>query len=57
MADMLVKSKVKEYIKNQGMNTGSDALEALDNEVEALVKKAVQRAKDSGQKTVMARHV
>ncbi len=49
-----VTSKVKELIKHNEMNCGSDFSDALDREVEALIKRAVGRAKHNDRKTVRA---
>ncbi len=54
MEVLVVQSKVKETIKKHGMNTAGDFVEALSKEVEALIKKAVERAKANGRKTVRA---
>lgn len=50
---LVVKSKIKEYA--QDLNVSSDFAEALDKELEALIKKAVERAKANGRKTIQAR--
>jgi len=50
----VVGSKVKALIKEQGANTAGDFADALSHEVEALVEKAVGRAKRNGRKTVRA---
>lgn len=49
---LVVGSKVKDAIKDQGCNTAGDAVDALSKVVEALVKKAADRAKANGRKTV-----
>ncbi|MBW2970644.1 DUF1931 domain-containing protein [Candidatus Woesearchaeota archaeon] len=54
MADLLVvKSKIKDFV--QGLNVAGDFAEALDEEVKAMVKKAVERAKANNRKTLMAK--
>ncbi len=50
---LVVKAKVKEAAK--GMNVSSDFADALDAEVQALVKRAVKRADANGRKTVQGR--
>ena len=45
MIDLLVQSKVRAYIKKQGLNTGGDALVALDKSFQGLLDNAVSRAK------------
>jgi len=59
MAEVLVvASKVKSYIKSEGgCNTSGETIEALSKEVERLLKKAIESAKSSGRKTVMAKDV
>ncbi len=54
MAELLVvKSKLKEAVGD--MNVSGDLAEALSDEVESMLKKACQRAKANGRKTVGAR--
>ncbi len=50
---LVVKSKIKEYA--EGMNVSGDFADALDKEVESLIKKAVERCKANGRKTVQGR--
>lgn len=55
MTDILVVgSKVKEFLKKSDVNMGGDFIEGLSKEVEILAKKAVQRCKANGRKTVRA---
>ena len=55
MSDILiVQSKVKEVIKKQGCNTASDAVDAMSKQVEGMIKKAIDRCKANGRKTVKA---
>ncbi|OGH59253.1 MAG: hypothetical protein A3G34_02940 [Candidatus Lindowbacteria bacterium RIFCSPLOWO2_12_FULL_62_27] len=55
MAEVLVvTSKIKKLIKEQGMRTSADVIEALSQMVEAKAKEAVERAKAAGKKTVQA---
>ncbi len=55
MAEVLVVgSKVKEAIKKGGCNTAGDAVEALSEVVAWHIKKACERAKANGRKTVRA---
>ncbi len=54
MEMLVVQSKVKEEIKKHGMNTAGDFTEALSKHVAAEIKKAVERAKGNGRKTVRA---
>ncbi|AIU70766.1 hypothetical protein TEU_10710 [Thermococcus eurythermalis] len=59
MAEMLVKSKVKELVKNLDpeMRVSPEFYDALEEELKVLVEKAVKRAKAEGRKTLYARHV
>ena len=53
MAELLiVTSKIKEAISKAGMNCAGDAPDALSAKVEWKVKRAVERAKANGRKTV-----
>ncbi|MCR4368300.1 MAG: hypothetical protein NUV67_00135 [archaeon] len=49
---LVVGSKVKEAIKAAGCNTAGDATDALNDVIVAAVKKAAERAKANGRKTV-----
>lgn len=59
MAEVLVvTSKVKMFIKEKGgFNTSSETLDVLSKAVERLCQKGIDRAKDEGRKTVMARDI
>ncbi|ASJ09282.1 hypothetical protein A3L11_08585 [Thermococcus siculi] len=59
MAEMIVKSKVKEAIKaiDPEMRVNPEFYDALEAELKVLVEKAVKRAKDEGKKTLYPRHV
>ena len=53
MAEILVvQSKVREMIKGDGCSTSADAVEALSVEVTRIIKKAIERTKANGRKTV-----
>lgn len=53
MADLIVKSAVKEAL--EGQNVSSDFYSALDAEVESLLTRAAERADENGRKTVQPR--
>jgi histone H3/H4 len=53
---VVVKSAVRELVKGK-FNVGEDFLSALDADVSALVKRAAERAKDNGRKTLKARDI
>lgn len=59
MADTLVvTSKVKKFIKEKGQcNTSSETIDILSKAVERLCEKGIERAKQDGRKTVMARDI
>ncbi len=46
------KSKLYEVLKAQGMRLSGDAIDAVDEMVEEAIKKAAERAKANGRKTV-----
>jgi len=53
MAELLVVgSKVREVIKKGDMNMSGEFLDALSKKVEEEVKRAIERAKANGRKTV-----
>lgn len=53
MADLIVKAAVKGAVEDK--NVSSDFYDALDEEVEALLEKASERAEANDRKTVQAR--
>jgi histone H3/H4 len=55
MADLIVKSKVKEYVGD--MSVGGDFYDALNEEVGKLINKAKVRCKDNNRSTLKARDV
>ena len=55
MVDVLKKSGVREAA--DGVNVGSDFYEELDEEVKALIDRAMERAEANGRKTVKSRDV
>lgn len=59
MAEIIVKSKVKEFVKglDAEVRVSPEFYDALEAEVKALIEKAVKRAKLEGRKTLYARHV
>jgi len=54
---LVVVSKVKDYVKEQGMQTSETAIEALSNAVRELLDRATARAKDNGRQTVKDRDI
>lgn len=55
MVELLVQSKVRAYIKEKGLNTGGDSLEALESAFKRGLDDAIGRAKANDRKTLMAR--
>ena len=54
---LIVSTKVKNYIKSQGVMSSADVLGALNGAMYGLLDRAVKRAKANGRKTVQARDV
>ena len=53
MADILVvQAKVRDLIKGEGCSTSQEAIETLSAEVARIVKRAIERTKANGRKTV-----
>jgi histone H3/H4 len=48
----IVKSKVADYIRGKNMMMSSDAYDALNEQVESLMKRAVDRCNQGGRKTL-----
>ena len=57
MADLIVQSKVRAYIKKKGLNTGGATMGALDKALGRLIEDAAGRAKGNDRKTLMAKDV
>ncbi|MBI2996323.1 MAG: hypothetical protein HYY52_06405 [Candidatus Melainabacteria bacterium] len=49
---LVVGSKVKDFIKESDLRTDGDLLEALSGKVEEMLKCAMQRCKENGRSTV-----
>ena len=54
---LIVASKVKAYIKSKKMMTSSDALEAISDNVYAVIDAAITRTKANRRSTVKAQDV
>lgn len=50
--NLIVVSKVKEYVKKKGFMTSADAIPALSDAVYNMIDKAIQRTKDNGRQTI-----
>jgi len=55
MADLIVKSKVKEYVGD--MSVGADFYDAMNGEVGRIIDRAKARCKDNNRSTLKARDV
>jgi len=55
---LVVASKIKTYIKNQGaMKTSASVLEALSDRPRALCDEAIESARSDGRKTILDRDI
>jgi len=52
---LVVASKVRDYVKNNGCNTSGEFISELSNAVHCIIDKAIGRAQDNGRKTVQAK--
>ena len=60
MSNLIVKAKVKDFVvtaAGENMSVASDFADALNQEVQELVKKAIARARANGRKTIMSKDV
>ena len=55
--NLLVKAKVKDYVKEEGLMSSSDLVEAINECVYECLDRAAERAKANGRKTVQPRDV
>lgn len=54
MADVLVVvSKVKKIVKEQGLRTGEGFVEALSKKVEEMINQAINKVKQEGKKKTL----
>ena len=51
---LIVRSKVKEAINQRGLNSGEEAIEELNKQVDKLIEEAAERAKGNKRKTLKA---
>lgn len=55
MADLLViTSKVKKFVKEQGLRTSPDYIEAVSKKVEEIIKVSVEKVKTEGKKKTLS---
>ncbi len=54
---LVVGTKVKNYIKDKGLMSSADVLDALNDAMHDMLDRAAERAKANGRKTVQGRDV
>ncbi|MCK5299956.1 MAG: hypothetical protein KAJ54_02295 [Candidatus Aenigmarchaeota archaeon] len=54
---LIVKSKIRDIAKDEGMNVSQDADRAFEKEMEQIVRKAIYRAKENGRSTIKGRDI
>ena len=54
---MIVRSKVKELLKENEMRSSEEFVQKLSEEVENIVRRAVERAKENNRKTVQKQDI
>lgn len=57
MVELLIQSKIRAYIKENGLNTGGDSLEQIEVALKTLLNDAIGRAKANDRKTLMAKDI
>ncbi|MBI4062142.1 MAG: hypothetical protein HY403_12030 [Elusimicrobia bacterium] len=50
---LVVASKVKKLVKDAGLRTGGDYLDALSSKIEAAVKSSIQKVQSEGKKKTL----
>jgi histone H3/H4 len=55
--NLVVKSEVKRLVKEMDYRLGEEGMNALNSQVEELIKKAAERAKGNNRKTIMAQDI
>ncbi len=55
MANLIIKSNIREAVKDKIPNVAGEVAEALNEKVKELLDKAVERAKANGRRTLHAR--
>ncbi len=54
---LLVVAKVKDYVKEQGLMSSAELVEALNDRVYECLDRAIERAQENDRKTVQPRDV
>ena len=60
MANLVVRTQVKEILKESGLgldNLSADFMDKLDENVKQLILDAAKRAKENGRRTIMGKDV
>lgn len=52
---MIVKTIIKKYIRDNGLNSSNDLFESIEHDVKRKVDDAIERCKQNSRKTVSAR--
>jgi histone H3/H4 len=55
MVNLVIKSNIKQAVKDNIPNVASEVAEALNNKVQEILDKACERAKANGRRTLHAR--
>ena len=55
MANLIIKSNIKGAVKEKIANVAGEVAEALNNKVQEILDRAVERAKANGRRTLHAR--
>ncbi|MFQ3675839.1 MAG: hypothetical protein SNJ64_04785 [Endomicrobiia bacterium] len=54
MSDILVVvSKIKKMVKEQGLRTGEDYISSLSTKVEGIIKQSIEKVKTEGKKKTL----
>ena len=57
MGKMIVESRIREWLKAQGLRLGGTAVDEIENKLMGILKEGVRRAKADGAKTLAAKYV
>lgn len=57
METLIVRSKVREYVKKKKMSLGSDAIDELSKEITRVIDRAATRAADNRRNTIKGRDI
>ncbi len=57
MAELVVKSKVKDIVQEKGYKVSADLYVAMSDKVQVILEEGMQRADANGRKTVLVRDI